>query len=154
MGVHGIELAVVDVELVQGRSVEIEKAKLLGRLTSATTNEQGIDLESEECGEGVSLRWSLARLVVGDDQATVVVAIDAVEDPPDGDPFEVLEHVQLPVHGVEPGRVLDAEVVGQKSEGLNPPFPLFGGIAEQVHELLGPAELGPGVPEQVIEQLG
>ena len=83
-----------------------------------------------------------------------IVAVDAVEDPPDGDPLEVLEHVQLAVHRVEAGRVLDAEVVGEKGEGLHAPLPLLVGIAEEVHELLGPSELGPGLPEQVIQELG
>ena len=51
-----------------GRPVQIEEAELLGGLTGAAADEKGIDLQSEEGGQGESLRRRLAGLVIGDDQ--------------------------------------------------------------------------------------
>ena len=146
--VHRVELAVVDVEPVQRRPAQIEEAKLLRSLPGAASDEKGVDLQGEEGGEGVPLRWGLARLVVGDDETTVVVPVDPVEDPPDRDPVEVFEHVQLAVHRVEPGRVFDAEVVGEKGEGLHAPSALRRSRRTGLRTPRSDGDLGPSFPEQ------
>ena len=109
-------------EPVLGGPVQIEKAELLGGLTCPPSDEEGIDLEREEGRQGISLGRRLARLVVGDHQATVGVPIDPVEDSSDHDAIEVLEHVELAVDRVERRRVLDAEVVGEQLHRLHSPL--------------------------------
>src|SRR5690606_19894570 len=92
---HGVELAVVDLAPVHHRPVQVEEADLGGGLAFDAPGEEGVDLQGEERAEGESLRRGLPGLVVGDDEAALVVAVDAVEDPPDDDAAEVLAHVEL-----------------------------------------------------------
>ncbi len=93
LNIHGVELLVVDGELIEGGAVEIEEAKLLGCLAGALPDEKGVDLEGEERRQGLFLGGRLAGLVIGDDQLAIDVTVDPIEDAADDDPVEVFEHV-------------------------------------------------------------
>ena len=86
-------------------------------------------------------------------RSTVAVSIDPVEDSTDDDAVEVLEHVELAVDRVERRWVLDAEVVGEQSHAIDAPLALRLGVAEQAFELVVASQLGPGLTEQVVEEL-
>src|SRR5690606_40548077 len=71
----------------------------------------------------------------------------------DDDAVEVLAHVELPVHRLDPRRVFEAEVVGQEPQRLDAPSPLFLQRREQLPVLLFGAQLRPRLSEEVEQPL-
>ena len=82
-------------------------------------------------------------LVVDDDEGAVLGPVDAVEDAPDRHPVELLDHVELPVERLDPGGILDGEVVGEELEALDSPAAFVVDRGEEVDVLLGRPQLRP-----------
>jgi len=152
LAVHGVELAVRHVDLIHGRSVQVDQLDGIRRATGAPADQQGIDLECEESRQGVLLGWSLPGLVVGDHQPAIRGLLHAVEDPADHDAVQVLQHVELAIDRLDLSGVLHREVVGEQRQALQAPGAFLLDGFEQPFEL-GDPHLGPGLPEQVVEQL-
>lgn len=157
-GSEGVELALQRLQHLGRRAegehlgdAQLDEAELPGELAEGPPADEGVELQAEEGAQRVGVRRAPAGLVVGQDPAAVRVALDAVDDAPEGGVLGGVGHLDLDVLDRHGARVFQQESVAQ--HGFRRGEPGGFGVARQVEpgqDLLGPA----GVPHLAEEALG